>query len=290
MRAFVSGSAGFVGRHMVAELELRGWEVMENDIAHVDPHWRHDCRTVFRVADRQYVDFDLFVHCAAVIPDRATRDKNALSVVDNLSIDAAAAQFVLQNRPTHTVWFSSSAAYPLEGRGPFQEGDIQLDHMERPDSMYGWGKLNGEVLVRELWGQGLDVHLFRPFSGYGTDQSLNYPFPSFIERAKNHEDPFTIWGDGTQVRDFVHIDDVVNAVFAVMDQDVSGPVNICTGIGTTMNHLAAMICRAAGYLPHFEHVGKADRGVRVGDPDFLNTFYKPQISLEEGIERALKGI
>jgi nucleoside-diphosphate-sugar epimerase len=112
------------------------------------------------------------------------------------------------------------------------------------------------------------THVFRPFSGYGTEQSLDYPFPSFIERAAHRDDPFEIWGSGDSARDWVHIDDIVGAVLAAIDNDVLGPVNICTGGRRRSTSSPWMCMRRAGYRGDITYIGDAPRGVhwRVGDP------------------------
>src|SRR5882762_4540552 len=99
----------------------------------------------------------------------------------------------------------------------------------KPDMTYGWAKLTGEVLAGYAIQAGLQVQVFRPFSGYGEDQALDYPFPSFIDRALRWAEPFEIWGDGTQTRDWIHIDDIVGATLAAIDQDVKGPINLGWG-------------------------------------------------------------
>jgi nucleoside-diphosphate-sugar epimerase len=117
-----------------------------------------------------------------------------------------------------------------------------------------------------------------------------YPFPAFIARARRREDPFPIWGTGRQTRDWIHIDDVVGATLAAVDQDVTGPVNLGWGRPTTFDDLARMVTAAAGYRPHLDHIWGAPDGVqhRVCDPTRLRTFYRPTVTLEEGIRRALK--
>ena len=64
---------------------------------------------------------------------------------------------------------------------------------------------------------GVPVTIVRPFSGYGPDQDTTYPFTAFAERAARRADPFDVWGDGQQVRDFVHVTDIVNATLALVD-------------------------------------------------------------------------
>ena len=295
MMALVTGSAGFVGRNMVKYLDGAGWDVYCLD---VKTHPAEDCRLFFEGKTAPFgdpaPDFDLFVHAAAVIGNRADRDSNPLGIVDNLSIDSSAAQWIARTGPQHTVWFSSSAAYPgalqgLDTRHRLDERDINLDVPELPDEMYGWMKLTGEYLVRELWALGHRVHVFRPQSGYGTDQSLDYPFPSMIYRAAMRADPFEVWGTGEQTRDFVHIDDVVGTVMAAVEADELGPLNICSGIATSMTQLAKLVCQCAGYEPAFEYRPDKPMGTmfRCGDPANMFKLYTPKVSLKEGVGRAL---
>ena len=204
--------------------------------------------------------------------------------------------WALRTRPGHIAYFSSSAAYPtylqrLEYQQRLKEWDINLEHIRNPDLTYGWAKLSGEMLANYARAEGLKVSVLRPFSGYGTDQSLDYPFPSFIKRGKEKATPFDVWGRGTQVRDFIHIEDVVRATFEAITNNV--PVsNLCTGRATSFIELAEMVMLQAGYLAEIRTNPKAPVGVayRVGDPAKMLQFYTPKISLEEGISRAFAGV
>jgi nucleoside-diphosphate-sugar epimerase len=298
-KALITGHKGFVGRHFVRKLEAQGWDITGVDIADKYPE---DARDFFRKDNTHY---DLVVHLAAVVGGRATIEGAPLSVAVDLAIDSEAFQWALRTKPKHFVYYSSSAAYPtylqeeeIEGRIPFLmipnttklcENDIDLENIANPDLTYGWSKLTGEMLASHAEKAGLRVHVFRPFSGYGSDQALDYPFPSFIARAKRKDNPFEIWGDGTQTRDWIHIDDIVDGTMAAIVEDIPGPINLCTGQPTSFNELACLMGKAAGYNPWFDHKLDAPRGVhyRVGDPAKLNEFYIPKISLEEGIRRAL---
>lgn len=150
-------------------------------------------------------------------------------------------------------------------------------------------KLTGERLADAYRAQGGRVTVVRPFSGYGEDQSDQFPFGAFRDRARRREDPFTIWGSGEQVRDWVHVDDVVGAVLAAVEQDVDGPLNIATGHGTSMRELAELFATTAGYRPEFETHPERPAGVayRVGDPTRLHEIYTPRVTLDEGVKRAL---
>ena len=170
-----------------------------------------------------------------------------------------------------------------------KESDLRLEFPAFPDAIYGQVKIMGETLAEAYRAQGGTVTVVRPFSGYGEDQSAQFPFGAFRDRALAREDPFTIWGDGTQVRDWVHVDDVVGAVLAAVDQGVDGPVNLCTGVGTSMTELATLLMVASGYCPDIDYRTDAPAGVayRVGDPARMREFYQPKVTIEEGVRRAV---
>lgn len=290
MRALVTGSAGFIGRHFAHRLEAEGHTVERVDID--DPDRPTDCRDFFAYSCRT---FDLVVHCAAIVGGRARIDGDPLAVATNLAIDSDMFRWALRTRPGRVVYFSSSAAYPIHlqhrscHRAQLTESDIDLDHPALPDQTYGWAKLTGELLARHAAQQGLRVHVFRPFSGYGEDQSLDYPFPSFIARAAARQDPFEIWGDGSQTRDWIHVDDIVGAVQAAVRFDIEGPVNLGWGEPVSMGELVLEVCEQAGYHPHIDLRRDMPTGVhhRVADARKMLSFYAPQVTLSEGVARAL---
>jgi nucleoside-diphosphate-sugar epimerase len=285
MKILITGDAGFVGRAFHRALEKQNHEITGIDLVN-----GKEVRHFFATDTTQ---FDIVIHLAAIVGGRMTIEGNPLSVASDLAIDADMFQWALRTRPKHIVYFSSSAAYPiflqrLEYKQKLREVDINLEHIRTPDFTYGWAKLSGEMLASYARAEGLKVTVLRPFSGYGSDQALDYPFPSFIERAKRKADPFEVWGRGTQVRDFVHIDDVVGATFAAVINDVK-VMNICSGRPTSFIELAEMVMLQAGYLAPIKNNLDAPIGVeyRVGDPTRMLEVYEPKISLEEGIALAL---
>jgi nucleoside-diphosphate-sugar epimerase len=233
---------------------------------------------------------------AGVIGGRRGIEGQPLSVAVDLSIDAEYFNWMMRTRPHRSVYMSSSAAYPTSKQRAGEtrklvESDIDLDNVLNPDYTYGWSKLTGEYLAQFAEAEGCRVHVFRPFSGYGGEQALDYPFPSFIDRAKRKADPFEIWGDGKQIRDFIHIRDLVAAMLAAIENDVPGPTNLGWSRATDFNELARMVTRAAGYSPEFEHRMAEPVGVqfRVCDNTKMLGFYQPQIDLELGVTLALLG-
>jgi len=285
MKILITGDAGFVGGYFHKALD-------GHDITGVDIKNGIDARKFFATDETH---FDLVVHLAAIVGGRATIEGEPLSVAVDLAIDSELFQWALRTKPGKIIYYSSSAAYPIKlqdygSTHHLTESDIDLNNIQSPDYTYGWAKLTGEMLASYAEKEGLRVHVFRPFSGYGEDQSLDYPFPSFIKRGVEKANPFKIWGSGNQVRDFIHISDVVAATLEAVKQDVQGPVNLGTGVPCSFNQLAEMVTRIAGYNPKFERIIGAPEGVqyRVCNPSKMLSFYKPKISLEQGIELSLK--
>lgn len=287
-RALVTGHAGFVGGYFCELLRNNGYELTGVDIKQ-----GIDVRDWLKHHEEYY---DVVVHLAAIVGGRQTIENEPLSVGIDLSIDAEFFGWVLKNKPGHTIYFSSSAAYPIEYQYmnsgiQLKESMIDLENIKSPDFTYGWSKLTGEYLAKFVISEYKNITIFRPFSGYGTDQDLDYPFPSFVKRGLEYNNPFNIWGTGEQIRDFVHIKDIVDMCWKCIDQKIFGTYNIGSGIPTSFNQLCKMVCDIQGYSPEIRHLSSKPTGVmhRVADINNMLKIYKPKITLEQGIELALEG-
>ena len=286
--ALVTGDMGFIGSHFAEHLRGTGWQVTGADIVN-----GFDCRNLFACDSTSR--FDLVVHCAANVGGRANIDGHPLNVAQNLGIDAAMFDWAVRTRPRRVLYFSSSAAYPTmfqrrDTGTRLHESLVRLDLVNEPDAVYGWAKVTGERLAEVVRGHGIQVTVVRPFSGYGPRQDDCYPWPAYMARARRLEDPFHIWGDGGSTRDWIHVDDVVDACMALVEDGTPLPVNLGTGRATTFDELATVVCSAAGYMPDRVYVADAPQGVyhRVADPTRLFTVYRPRITLAEGVARAFR--
>jgi len=281
----ITGYGGFVGRNFLQSSHLYG------DVRCIDIKTGIDARDFFRNDDTH---FDLVIHLAAVVGGRMLIEGSPLSLAVDLSIDAEMASWAMRTKPGHILYFSSSAAYPIKYQEEhlahkLSEADINLDMIQNPDMTYGWAKLTGEMLMNHLRREGLSVTTLRPFSGYGADQDLDYPFPSFIERGLARQDPFVIWGSDRTVRDWIHIEDIVKASLIMAKIKLNDTVNLCTGIGTSFRRLAEIVGEQMGYMPEIWVESDKPKGVayRVGNPYKMLQWYVPKISLAEGVARAL---
>jgi nucleoside-diphosphate-sugar epimerase len=301
--ALVTGSAGFIGRHVVTELIRRGYTVTGVDVTIGTPPLvardvLGDALHLFRTEGWRY---DLIVHAAAVVGGRTMIDGRPFELAGvDLELDAALWRYAHRTRPGRVLYLSSSAAYPVvyqaeHLRRPLSEDLIDLDRsarfLGRPDGTYGLVKLVGELLAVEARAEGIPVTVVRPFSGYGEDQAVDYPFPAFVARALRREDPFEVWGPGTQVRDFVHVDDVVRIAVDLAELGVNDAVNIGTGRPTSFLELAELVTDAAGYRPAIVTRPDAPVGVdyRVADTDRAYRYGAvAELRLEDGVARAIR--
>jgi nucleoside-diphosphate-sugar epimerase len=244
--------------------------------------------------------FDRIYHLSSVVGGRALIEGDPLAVGVDLAIDSAFFLWAAKvNQPSRILYASSSAAYPVSLQsesGPLalEESMIDFDRgTAQPDFTYGWSKLTGEYLGRiAACRYGLKVGVVRPFSGYGEYQEPVYPVPAIALRAAAQRDPLYVWGTGEQTRDFIHIDDCVEAMErAITCIEDGSAVNIGSGKPTTFLELAALMAEIVGYSPRI--CGKVGRPVGVAqrycEPTLLREMlgFVPRISLREGMSRVV---
>lgn len=318
-RVLVTGGAGFVGRHLCKHLLENNYEVDCVDslvplTGGMDPKYgwplyspldyrnfhfvNEDCRLYFE--NNKYVKYDYVFHLAAIVGGRMMIEHNPIAVAEDLSIDAAFWNWAKVASPYKVACFSSSAAYPVERQRKehyqlLTEDMISFsDYIGMPDMSYGWAKLPHEYLAHLAYEKhGIKSIIYRPFSGYGEDQDLSYPFPSICKRAleNNSKNKFYVWGTGDQMRDFIHIDDCVSAIFKTIDKiDNAEAVNLSTGILTSFKEFAGIACNLCGYNPEVHGTSDKPEGVfaRGGDTSKQEELgFKSEINFKSGIEQCL---
>ena len=245
-------------------------------------------------------DFGDVIHLAAVVGGRATIDGNPMAVAIDLALDALCFNWAVKVKPERLLYASSSAAYPvdLQGEGgavALKETDIQFGgRLGQPDMTYGWSKLTGEYLARIAHQHyGLHTACVRPMSGYGEEQDLTYPVPSIALRAAKREAPIAVWGSGLQGRDFVHIDDCIEAILRILSHVKDGSaVNIGSGKLINFLEVAALFVKLEGYKAEIKPMVDKPVGVhsRYADISHMKKLldWSPTISIEEGFKRVLK--
>lgn len=320
-KVLITGGAGFVGRHLVGRLLDLGWEVKVIDnltagtgAIHPSSRWplfnpldysnfafeKLDCRQFFQSDNNE--QFDYIFHLAAIVGGRLTIENNPLAVASDLAIDSDMWSWATTGKVSKVVNFSSSAAYPVDLQAStseivaLKESDIDLNSsIGLPDLTYGWAKLTSEYLGKIAWERyGIRSIVYRPFSGYGPDQDLSYPFPSICKRAIDSEKAreFKVWGSGKQSRDFIHIEDCISGILQTMDSIDNGEaLNLSTGIATSFIEFAHYALDEVGSKAEILGDETKPTGVksRVGDTKKQLEFgFKPTISFRQGVRECLE--
>lgn len=297
-KILISGGAGFIGsnvaryflerRHPVIAFDNLSTGYRQNLPA--SPHCRFiqgDIRDRKLLAESME-GCEAVLHLAAAVGNirsiENTSEDSEINVLGTLNVLEAA-----RRAGIHKVVYSSSAAIFGEPKKlPIDEG-----HPTAPDSPYGVSKLAGELhglCYAKLYG--MDVVCLRYFNVYGPNQrydAYGNVIPIFATRKLKGQ-PLTIYGDGEQTRDFVHVSDVAQANYlGATRPDVGGTYNIGSGQSITINQLAGMM-----HPVGIEHAAPRKGEVKQSQANIQKARellgYNPSNDLQTGLDDYLKWI
>lgn len=300
MRFLVTGGAGFIGTALSNRLAGLGHEVRVLDnLTAGDPAGLHP-RVLFTRGDVADIpklwtllqDVACVYHLAArvSVPEsmKYPRDYNHVNVGGTVSVMEAMRDAGVQR----VVLASSGAVYGAQATQPLRESVTP-----NPDSPYAVSKFAAETYVRtigSLWG--IETVALRIFNAYGPGQQLpasHAPVIPRFMRAAQSKASLVIFGDGSQTRDFVYIEDVVNALLAAatapdIDREV---INVGSGRETSITELAAAVGQVIGRsLDPIYNPAQAP-GVQRMCADLTNSRallgFEPQVALSEGLRRTV---
>ena len=288
MRAAVTGGAGFIGSNLVDALIARGDEVTVVDSfasgkrENLNPDaalLEHDIREPFEV------DADVIFHLAAQADVQTSMKRAgydaAVNVVGTVNVLEAARRHGAQ-----VIFSSTGGAIYGECTEPADEDTLTL-----PMSPYGTAKLCGETYLagwNRIHGTAHIALRFANVFGPRQDSGLEGGVVAiFLERLARGDET-TIFGDGTQSRDFIYVGDVVDAVLTAAGR-TGGPFNVGTGRETTVLELHHSCAAAAGIdaAPILAEARLGDVGRSVLDVRRIERElgWRAQVGLDEGIRR-----
>jgi len=290
MRILVTGHKGFVGRYFYKELCYRGYDVKGIDIVDgvsCDKFFQEDTEV-----------FDYVFHFACYVePKREVKNIKTSNISYDIYLDSLLFSWALRTLQKNIIYFSSSSVYPIELQDDkdyrLKESDVDSDFniIRKPDNIYGWAKLNGEFFLKYMREHGVNSFVFRPFSIYGEDQSSNFIFKVFLDSISRKDDVLNVWGDGNQIRDFIYIKDVVDSVMTIVEMGYETPINIGTGVPTSLNDMLEMMLQEANWRPSaIVHLLEKNIGekYRCADVSLLNRIYKPKHSIRSVVREYFK--
>lgn len=292
--ALITGGAGFIGSNLAHRLLNRGYQVivLDNFQSGHKSNIEHLPIKIVEgdIRNRETVEsavqgVEVIFHLAASVGNKRSIDfpidDAEINVLGTLTVLEAARKFGVRKIVT-----SSSAGI----FGELKILPIREDHPIEPDSPYGCTKLCEEKLClsyAKLYP--LEVVCLRYFNVYGPNQRFDAygnVIPIFVFKMLQNE-KITIFGDGEQTRDFVHVYDVVQAnIKAAESIGVSGAFNIASGKSITINHLVNLITK--NHNAQIEYSSKRPGDVLHSLADITLAKEKfnflPEMELEKGIE------
>jgi UDP-glucose 4-epimerase len=221
----VTGGVGYVGRHVARLLKATT----------LDRRAPADIRADLADARVDWAKVEAVVHCAGLISVAESVERPELYWWTNVG---AAAAFFQGARGKRVVFSSSAAVY-----GEPQSIPIAEDHPTRPINPYGRTKLACEEMLRDL---GVRLTVLRYFNAAGADEDHEpetHLIPRVV-RASLTGEPLPVYGDGSHVRDFVHVDDLAEAHVRALERP--GIYNLGSGRGTSVREVIELARRVTG--------------------------------------------
>ncbi|MEX1053788.1 MAG: SDR family NAD(P)-dependent oxidoreductase [Nitrosopumilaceae archaeon] len=296
MKLVVTGGAGFIGSHIVKYLVKNDHDIVvvdnlyrgkienlkevknEIDFLKIDISDSEKMRSVVRNADG-------ILHQAALTSVQESfnnkEEYQRVNVGGTENIFKLAKEYGLK-----VVYASSSSVYGNPATVPI------LESFERkPINPYGLTKLEDEYLAEKYAKSGTQIIGLRYFNVYGKGQTIDYAgvITKFIENITNHKPP-VIYGDGTQVRDFISVEDVAEANLVALKSSVDHAfINIGTGVATSISELADMLLRLSGLSLRPTHDKPREGDVKASQADTKLAkkllSWQAETSLEDGLRK-----
>jgi UDP-glucose 4-epimerase len=296
MKVIVTGGCGFIGSNLVDKLIDMGYDVSviddESATAHERFYYNKKAR-YYKYDICDYVDVrPLFenvqyvFHLAAESRIQPTLENPIGAVKTNTLGTATILQCAKEAGVKRVMYSSTSSAYGLKNTPPLSENMIE-DCL----NPYSVSKVSGEKLCHmytELFG--LETISFRYFNVYGPREPRRGQYAPVIglflrQRAAN--EPLTVVGDGTQKRDFTHVNDIVQANILCMTEGQPGELyNVGTGTNHSVIELANMISKDISFIP--ARPGEAKESL-ANNNRLMGLGWKPTIKLEDYIKEQLNG-
>ena len=294
MKYAVIGGVGFIGSHLVKHLLSEG-----HDVTVVDNMFRGRLSNLDGFLDKinlvkiDILDYEKLRNClkntdgifhqAALtsVPESYEKEDEykKVNIIGTENIFKIAKEFSIK-----VVYASSSSVY-----GNIDKIPITENFDRKPINPYGLTKLEDEYLAENFAKSGTKIIGLRYFNVYGLGQTLDYAgvITKFLENISSDKSP-VIFGDGSQIRDFIFVKDVARANLAAMLSTIThGFFNIGTGKSISIEELSRLMIQISGKSLEIIHDNLPPGDVKLSIADISNSVkslnWKPETSLEEGL-------
>ena len=293
----VTGGTGLIGQPLVEQLRKQNAIIT---VVSLDPPSRAPAGVKFINADLRE-----FSACMAICQNqeivfqlagvkgspRMTMERPASFFVPTITFSINMMEAARRAGVSRYLFTSSVGVYsPAE---VFYEDDVWQTFPSPNDKFAGWAKRMGELQAEAYrieygWDK---IAIVRPANVYGPydnfDPANAMVIPSLIKRAMDGENPLTVWGDGSPIRDFIHASDVARGMLLAVEKGINEPINLGSGTGITIKQIAEIVAK---HSPNGPIDLVWDTSKPKGDAKRLmdmtraqNYGFKPEVSIEAGI-------
>jgi GDP-L-fucose synthase len=292
MTVIVAGATGLAGSAIVKAFESNGKSVISINRSVVD---LMDAKaTIDFIANAKP---SLIIDAAAKVGGIGANNSHPVEfLANNLSIQGNLMNAAHKAGVPNFVFLGSSCIYPRNCAQPIKEEYLMTGPLEDTNSAYAVAKIAGIEMINSYrkeygtrWISLMPTNLYGPRDNF--DLTASHVLPAFIRRfieaAESGADKVTLWGSGTPLREFLHVDDLAQAIVVASEKyDSSLHLNVGSGEDLTIKNLAEKVAASAGFTGKIEWDSSKPDGTprKVLDVSRVKALgWKPTITLDEGI-------
>lgn len=299
-KIFVAGHRGMVGSAIVRHLEADGFNnIIVKTSKELDLRNQQAVEDFFQSEKPEYV----FLAAAKVGGIHANNTYRADFLYDNLAMEANVIHSAHENKVKKLLFLGSSCIYPKMAEQPLKEESLLTGLLEPTNEPYAIAKIAGIKLCESYREQyqanfisAMPTNLYGPNDNY--DLNNSHVLPALIRKfhtAKvNNEPNVTVWGTGSPLREFLHVDDLAEAlVFLMNNYDEKLFVNVGYGEDLSIKDLALLVKEVVGYEGDLVFDTSKPDGTprKLMDSSRIHKLgWKPKISLKEGITKVYEAV
>lgn len=295
MRVLIFGSRGLVGKSLTHKLS------QSKKVSDLILSSRDDTNLLdFSETKSKIIDIkpDLIINAAAKVGGIVANNSYRTSfILENIKINMNILESSIELVKTRIINLGSSCIYPLNAKNPIKESSIMTGQLEPTNSPYSMAKLSAIEIGRSIsheYGNKIinlmPTNLYGPYDNFSIKNS--HVIPGLIARMyqemNNNTDKFMIWGTGRPLREFLHVDDLSNAIDFLIDKDIDVDLlNVGSGEEISIHELALKIKKILNYKGSIDFdLSKPDGNPRklIDSSIIKNLGWKPTINLDEGLK------
>ena len=310
-KILITGASGFIGSRLLKSLYESGYTDLR--ATSNSRGLRNDfdgCKAIEHIkGDLQNADFckevsksvDVIFHCAANTSNALdTKFNPLLHVTPNIEMNVNLMEQSWKNKVRKFMFISSNTTYPDMGDEPCREDmEVQTPDIVPVYKAVGWMKRYCETLCDFFSNQihdPMQCVIIRPSNAYGPNDKYDFEkchvTPANIRKVADNINTIPLWGDGTEVRDVIHVDDMVSGFICVAENvDEYDIYNVSYGLGYTVMEVLELIKEIEGNDNPIEFVNNKAPMIPVrllDNSKLVSLGWKPKYHLKSGLEDALR--